>query len=263
MAKLATAVDLSRSVALTTIGTGTCVPRLERGGACTLLRFRGFCAAIDLGLGSLHGLLRAGVAHQGLDAVLFTHLHPDHTAELGALLFASRYDETPRSRELLLVGGPGFTRFVTALRAAHGSWLDPAGYSLRVLEMQADDRVALGPFDLRCGAVRHTQASLAFRFEAAGRSVVISGDTGPSGPLERLAQGADLLLLEASLPEGRAYPSHLTARQAGELAKRAGAERLVLTHLYPAAEAADPESHAGEAFGRPVTVAWDGMEILV
>ncbi|MBE0616355.1 MAG: MBL fold metallo-hydrolase, partial [Proteobacteria bacterium] len=81
--------------------------------------------------------------------------------------------------------------------------------------------------------------------------------------LEDLARGADLLVLEASLPPGAGMGLHLTARQAGELAERAGAGRLVLTHLYPAAEAAGPGELASAAFAGEVRVAEDGLEFRV
>ena len=46
---------------IVTVGTGSCTPRLERLGPSTLLTFGRLRVAVDLGLGSLHGLLRAGV----------------------------------------------------------------------------------------------------------------------------------------------------------------------------------------------------------
>ncbi|RMG96672.1 MAG: MBL fold metallo-hydrolase [Candidatus Dadabacteria bacterium] len=243
------------------VGTGTCVPRLDRRGPCTLLEAAGYRVAVDLGLGALHGLLAAGVGHQALDAVVFTHLHPDHTAELVALLFAAGYDETPRTRPLTLVGGPGFGRFVEALRGAYGDWLDPRGYRLELRECAPGDRLALGPWALRAGPARHHPSSLALRWEHAGRSFVITGDTGPDRGLARFARGADLLVAEASLPEGAAFDRHLTARQAGDLAREARAGALVLHHLYPSADRADPGRHAAEAFPGPVIVARDGQVV--
>lgn len=245
------------------MGSGTCVPRLDRGGPCVLVRAPGICLAVDLGLGSLHALLRTGVAHRDLDGVFLSHLHPDHVAELASLLFASNYDDEPRRRPLILAGGPGLGDFLEGLSAAFGTWLKPREYDLDLREVEPGSEVSLG--ELRClaGLVRHLPSSLAWRFERRGRSAVVSGDTGPSPELEAFARGAGLLVLEASLPPGAEMLSHLTARQAGDLARRAGVGRLVLTHFYPAAEAVGPAVFAAEAFGREVVAAADGARFEV
>ncbi len=215
--------------------------------------------AVDLGLGALHGLLRAGLRHDAVDAVLLTHLHPDHTTEIVPFLFAANYDEVPRTRALFLGGGAGLAPFLDGLRMSYGRWLEPRGYERSVRQVSAGEEVRIGPLRCRSGAVRHTESSLAYRFESQGRSVVISGDTGPSPDLERLAAGADLLVLEASLAGEKSVPGHLTAAEAGKLAGRCGVRRLVLTHLYPSADAAAPGEEASRAFRGPVTVATDGQ----
>ncbi len=243
------------------MGTGTGVPRADRRGPCTLIQAPGCRLVVDLGLGALHGLLRLGIGHRDVDAVVFTHLHPDHTAELVSFLFAARYDEDPRRRPLAVVGGPGTGRFLEALTGAYGRWIEPAGYGLSVHELEPGDAVQLGPWRLRAGRVAHTPSSVAWRAETPGFSLGLTGDTGPCPGLVRFLRGVDLLVAEASLPEGREFEYHLTARQAGDLAREARAGRLVLHHLYPSADAADPGRHAAEAFGGPVVVARDGMTV--
>jgi ribonuclease BN (tRNA processing enzyme) len=250
---------------VTTVGTGTCVPRLDRGGPCTLVRTNGITAVVDLGLGALRGLLQLGVRHADLNALFVTHLHPDHVAEIVSFLFAANYDEAPRERPFVIAGGCGVQRLLDSLDVAHGRWLTPRRYELAVWEMAPRQEVRLQSLICRAGVVHHIDSSLAYRFESAGRAVVISGDTGPSPELETLARGADLLIVEASLPVAAEATNahHLSARQAGELGRRAGVGRLVLNHFYPAADAAAPEREASEAFGGPVTVARDGMELEV
>jgi ribonuclease BN (tRNA processing enzyme) len=204
-----------------------------------------------------------GVRHVELDAVFLTHFHPDHTAELDSLLFAANYDESPRTGSLTIAGGPGLRGFLEALESAHGGWLTPRGYELKACELASGEEVRLGELACRTGSVQHIESSIAYRFELHHRSVAISGDTGPSSALEILARGVDLLIVEASLPEGRATTTHLTAGQAGELGRRAGARRLVLNHLYPAADREQPERTAAASFGGGVVVARDGMELAV
>ncbi|GAB4277745.1 MAG: hypothetical protein Kow0092_33560 [Deferrisomatales bacterium] len=263
MANVPGATGLSSALRVVTVGTGTCGPRLDRRGPCVLVQGAGATVAVDLGLGALHGLLGAGVAHGDLDAVFLTHLHPDHTAELVALLFAANYDESPRRRPLTLVGGAGTGAFLAALEGAYGGWIDPKGYARRIRQLEPGEELAVGGLTCQTGLVRHLPSSLAYRFQANGRSVVVSGDTGFAPELARLARGVDLLLVEASLPASGGCDVHLTAREAGLLARQAGVGRLVLTHLYPSADADDPAPRAAQAFGAPVDVAYDGMEIEV
>jgi ribonuclease BN (tRNA processing enzyme) len=114
----------------------------------------------------------------------------------------------------------------------------------------------------RCGPALHLSSSLSFRFEATGRSAVVSGDTGPCPGLEEFARGADLLLLETSLrTRDHDETRHLTPEEAGTLARRAGAARLVLHHLTASSESS--AALAAGAFGGPTLVAADGLRLRV
>jgi ribonuclease BN (tRNA processing enzyme) len=104
----------------------------------------------------------------------------------------------------------------------------------------------------------HTTHSLAYAVRTGSAHLVYTGDTGESDALARFAQGCDLLLAECSLPDERAIPLHLTPRRAGELARVAGARRLVLTHFYPVFGEVDPAEAAATYFGGEVTAARDG-----
>jgi ribonuclease BN (tRNA processing enzyme) len=94
------------------------------------------------------------------------------------------------------------------------------------------------------------------RVSAGGRALAYSADTGPSSELVGLARGADALLCEASFAEGAANPPdmHLTGREAGEHATRAGVGRLLVTHVPPWTDAGRSLDAATAAFGGPTTL---------
>jgi ribonuclease BN (tRNA processing enzyme) len=91
----------------------------------------------------------------------------------------------------------------------------------------------------------------AVRLTAGGRTLVYTGDTGPSDAVVELARGADLLLAEAAYAEGPDLPPglHLTGRQAGELAVKSGVGRLLLTHVPAWVDSAAQLAAAREVFG--------------
>ena len=106
----------------------------------------------------------------------------------------------------------------------------------------------------------HPVPAYAIRVEAGGRSLVYSGDTGATDALVELARGCDLALFEASFLSGRSNPPdlHLTAREAGDHARRAEAGRLVLTHLVAWNDPGASRAEAALAYGGDLTLAAPG-----
>jgi ribonuclease BN (tRNA processing enzyme) len=125
-------------------------------------------------------------------------------------------------------------------------------------EVADGDRVTVGSLQLTFSRTDHGPETLAVRVDTPGgeRSLGYSADTGPDWTIEALGAGLDLALCEATVPasmEGQLQ--HLSARQAGESARAAGARRLVLTHLWPTLDADQSRREAKEAFGADVDVA--------
>lgn len=188
----------------------------------------------DLGFGDLWQLARCGLRPAAATDLFLTHRHPDHSGDLAALLFHLRYDEPPRSGRLRLWGPRGTAAFVAGLRRVLRPWLDPRGYRLEVRELAAGDRASGPGWRVDTLAAVHPTAALCYRLEAAGRRLVISGDTGPGAGLERFAAGCDLLVLEATLPAGQRDPGHCAADQALDLARACRPRRVLFTHLCAA-----------------------------
>jgi ribonuclease BN (tRNA processing enzyme) len=252
-------------ITITILGSGTCVPSLRRSSCSVLMATGGRQLLFDCGAGTMHRLLQAGTTIFDLDAVLFSHLHPDHSGELVALLFATKYpDNTRRHKPLRLAAGRGFSDFFQKLQAVYGHWieLDPGSLVIEEFDTVAPDSRGFGAAGVETRPMAHNPESVAYRVNGpGGRSVVYSGDTDVTDELVALSRGADLLICEAALPDEMRVPGHLTPALAGEIAARAGVERLLLTHFYPECDAADAFAQCRRVWSGPLTLAEDLMQI--
>jgi ribonuclease BN (tRNA processing enzyme) len=249
---------------LIVVGSGTGVPSRRRGSPCLAVKAAGRLLVLDLGSGSLRSLLNLGFDFSAIDILALTHLHPDHVGDLIPFLFATRYSLGYTRREpFQLLAARGFARFHDLLKEAFSGWVEPPPglMDLRELAPGGPDEVRQGGLVIKSAPTNHTEGSLAYRVEAEGRSLVYSGDTDESDALVDLARGADLLVLEASNPFK--VPGHLTPPEAGGLAARAGAARLLLTHFYPPCDAVDVVSLAAHKFSGEVLRAEDGLHLTV
>jgi ribonuclease BN (tRNA processing enzyme) len=252
------------SMELVVLGSGTAVPHPRRGSAGYLLRGGGVTVIVDTGLGTLQKLARLGVSLAEPDAVAYTHLHLDHTAELAPMLFALKNVGIGRRKPLAICGGPGFRDFFGKLARMYGTWVEPQGFPLAVEEVP-DGTVPLGPWLLTAVPVRHTPQSVAWRIEdpGTGKVVAFSGDTDVCRGLVEAARNADVAIFECSFPNERKVEGHLTPGEAGRAASLAGARRLVLTHFYPECEGADILGQSRETYGGEVILARDLMRIPI
>lgn len=255
-------------IKLHVLGAGGAVPTPTHSPAAYWLAVDGDSILMDPGPGALVRLVKSGAAPRGVDeisTVLLTHLHPDHTGDMVALLFAL-HSPVPESTDPINLYGPkGLCGFLEQLKGIYGRWLEPRKRELTVTEIDPGDTVALtGGGRAQAFAVEHPQdrlseAALGYRFvDGAGRVLVFSGDTGPSKGLEKAAKEADLLLVECSCPDHLATPGHLTPSQVGAICAVARPRRVVLTHQYPDAAALDLAPLVNEIYDGPVSQAVDG-----
>jgi ribonuclease BN (tRNA processing enzyme) len=246
---------LGKSPAFADVG-GACSGYLVQEGATTLL--------MDIGNG-VFGKLRSAVDYTTVDAVVVSHMHADHSLDLVPFAYALIYAPDGRAREepIRLMVPPGGR---DQLRRVVGTWggeeLIEEAFALE--EYASGDVLDVGDLRIRSHAVPHylphTNA-LELTVPAGGSGRLTYGaDHGPADTLVEFAQGTDLLLIEATLkaPEESLPRGHITAREAGEHGRRAGARRLVVTHV---SDLIDPDwvrSEAADGFGGPVTIAAEG-----
>lgn len=218
-----------------------------RDGACSgyLLRCGTTAVWLDAGNGTLAHLQRH-IDLGELSAVVLSHEHPDHWADLEGLHVWARYRADRRGLPVLAPVGLKKVTYHEDM-SPWLIWHDVA----------SGDRVELGALALTFSRTDHGPETLAVRVEGAGRVLGYSADSGPGWSLESLGPGIDLALCEATFLselEG-AVAGHMSARQAGATAAAAGAARLVLTHVWPGTDREAVAREGAEAFGAEVTVA--------
>lgn len=250
---------------LVTVGTGTVAPSARRTCPSHFVTREDLRLLLDCGSGTLHRLAEFGLPWQQVTHVILTHFHPDHWSELPMLVYALKYTaQPPRTEPFVILGPPGVVQLLRTLAEGYGSWLLDPGFPIGILDVRDGEPFPLNAdVSLETFPVPHTDESVALSLVAPEGRLVYTGDTGPSSELARWATGCDLLLAECSLPESMAMDNHLTPERAGDLAKEAGAKRLVLTHFYPPVETSDPAKLAGKRFGGPVTAAQDGDRFTI
>jgi ribonuclease BN (tRNA processing enzyme) len=246
---------------ITILGSGTGIPDKERGSPGIAVRSDDTLLLMDLGAGTLYRAARFGVDVNGVDAVLLSHLHPDHTGDLVSLLFAFLSPEWSRDRALTIFGPEGLPEFFRNLEAAYGKWIEAKGYR-RKIEVLQGGSASLKDVNLRTCPVRHGPGAVAYEItDASMRRVVYSGDTGYFDDLAVFAEDADLLILECSFPDGEEQPGHLTPSEAGRIAGRAKCRRLLLTHFFPPCKGQDLLTPCRRYYDGPITLAEDGIVI--
>lgn len=235
---------------------GGCGAFPEPGGACSgfLVEQDGFRLLLDVGYATVPRLLRH-VGAEGVDAVLVSHGHPDHCADLNPLLRARVMREHP-APALPVYALPGVLDPVLALdRPATLA----SAYALH--EFDAGERLSIGPFEVSTRLLPHSVPNAGTRLTAGGRTLVYTGDAGPGPDLMELAREADLLLAEATYVDAVPEPlrHHLnSAREAGRQAALSGVGQLLLTHLWPGTDPAAAVAAAADRFRGPVQVATAG-----
>jgi len=225
-------------------------------GACSgyLIEHDGFRLLVDPGYAIVPRLLGI-VAAGAIDAVLVSHGHPDHVADLNPLLRARLMsdDEAQRLPAYALPDALGPVLALDQIRAMK--------VACEVREFGAGDAFPIGPFAIQSRPLPHSIPNVGVRISASGASITYTGDAGPSDDLVELADGTDLLLAEAtyaeSVPSGNVGVLN-SALEVGRQAHRAGAARLMLTHLVPGTDPEASRAAASRSFADWIAVATPG-----
>ena len=238
------------------MGAGAAFGHADQGQSSYLVRAGDAAVVLDMGAGTFNRLL-AEVDPADLGAVVISHLHPDHMADLLALRVYMAHGPGLGST-LEVHGPPGLRERLDAI-AAGESW---AGVTFH--ELPPDEATLLvGDMVISLAEVPHLKPTYAMRVEHGGRSITYGADCAPNEVIPLLGEGSDVLVLECSWGTGPLVPEvpHLNARAAAEMARAAGAGRLVLVHGYPDVDRDAAVAEAQAVFGGPVEWAREGVPV--
>ena len=246
------------ALTITVLGSSGSYP--GRGQACSgyLVQGGGTTVWMDAGSGTMANL-QEHIRLDEVDAVVLSHEHPDHWADLNGFQVACAFGDGP---DRIPVYAPAPLRDLAyKFNKSSIDWHVVADGS----------SVEIGGQAWSFSRTDHPPETLASRVEVDGASFVYTADTGTRWNRGDFLSGVDLLLAEASFQDKDAaevaaegnHVGHLSAREAGQVAKNAGIGRLVITHIWPTHDIAVSRHQAQEGFGGPVEVAVEGAKFVV
>lgn len=238
---------------LTVVGCTGSVPGPDSPASCYLITasdgVRDWRVLLDLGSGAF-GALQRHVDPDSLDAVVLSHLHPDHCLDLTALKVWRSHGPTRPGADLPVHGPAGAAE---RMARAYGVQKPSRMTGMAFHDLKDGQPFTIGPFTMTPFTVRHPVPAYGLRVAADGVVLAYTGDTDTCPGLVPLMAGADVVLAEAAFVEGRdeARGLHLTGRRAAQAVVQAEVQggkgevgRLLLTHLPPWTP---PEVVLGEA----------------
>jgi ribonuclease BN (tRNA processing enzyme) len=269
------------STVVVMLGTGTPRPLPDVWGPATAVVVGDRVFLVDAGVGVERRLAAAGLPTDGVTAVFITHLHSDHVLGLADLIFTSWV--MGRSRPFPVYGPHGLAGMTRHLYVAFSEDIRIRtegleheardGYRVEVREIKPGVVYDSGGVRVTAFLVNHGEwrEAYGYRFDAPGRTIVLSGDSRPSEELVRMATGVDVLIHEVQPSDSTSHPGnrsatewaryvrayHTTALQLGELAARARPKLLVVYHNGRRAPTDRILADIRRSFPGPVTLATD------
>ena len=249
---------------LTVLGGCGAWPEAGRAASGFLVEHDGFTVVLDLGYATLPNLFQL-VPPERLDAVLITHAHPDHCADLHALHRARRMRAVALSR-LPVYCPDGVMDRIAGLEGGADAGKLYRTFDVHIVE--PEKAFDLGPWRVTNRFLPHWVPNAGFRLDADSASMAYTGDTGPSEEIVELGRESPLFVVNATWPGDPPPPTvspryDLTAREAARYATRAGARRLLLSHFWPGTDRARSAAAATALYDGEVLIADEGVTVAL
>lgn len=245
---------------VTVLGTGASFPR--PGGACSgyLVSEGDAHVWVDAGNGTFSRLTEV-LDLRDLDALILTHVHADHIADVLPLMYALALDGNARAAPLPLYAPGPVDKGVALFLGGASREMFARVFDQRLI----DGAITIGDLRIEPFRTNHPIETYGLRFTSDGRRVVYTSDTAIFPELADECRDADLLICEATYVDRiKAEPDvHMWAREAGTLAAKAGVKSLVLTHVLPTADLAQAVAEAAKEYTGPVEAAVEGKRYTV
>ncbi len=242
---------------ITVLGCWGGFPFADGGTSSYLVESAGFHLLVDAGSGSLL-TLEHYLDPLKLDAVILSHYHHDHIADLGVLQYYRQLKVTTEKVPVLPIYGHTEDSFHFAdLTLPEVS----KGYPYH-----ENDSIEIGPFQLTFLRTIHPVPCFAMRIveKASGKVLVFSADSGYLNTFIDFAAKADVFLADTYLFAGNEkHHAHFTSKEAGEIAKEAAVKQLLLTHLPQNGDLSLLQKQAQQAAGSGVAVAYAKKNLLI
>jgi len=242
---------------LTALGVWGGYPTRDAGTTSYLLQSEeGFNLLLDAGSRAVTELEHE-LSPNDLDAIILSHYHEDHIADLGALR-QYRQLQTVKPEILPIYGHQENEYEFSKLSLENVS---------EGIAYDVENGISVGPFDIQFLKTVHPVICYAMRIveRAAGQVLVYTGDTGYFAGLVDFSKDADILLADVYFFKDKAkMPNHLSSVEAGEIAAQANVKKLILTHLPQVGDLQVLREEAQEVAGNiPVDLAQPHMKWTV
>ncbi len=278
--KALTLVEADFSV--TIIGSGSPEYNPERSQPSALIQYKGTKILVDMGNGTKTQLEKLGLTGRNLpDALLLTHHHIDHNDE-----FISLVHDKLMTRKEFLVAGPSpideMTRYAAKFYAEDlnyrmsggGRTFDPNNLHADIKVLEGGEQFEFKGIKISTIEVPHSIKTIAYRFDADGESIVITGDLTYTPDLQKLAKDADIMVMDGKVSTGRntsgspatrntSASAHASLAEIAKMAVESNPKNMVLTHLsnQKANESATEEAYAELGYKGEVLIAADFLTI--
>jgi len=257
------------------LGSGTFKPELKRHCSGYLVKIGDENLLFDFGRGVLDNIMKTKTKYYDINKIFITHAHSDHCSELIPFIgvFISLFwtnfpypeDKKLKNQKIIIYGPRGIKKaifhFLKALAWDESKYID----NLIIRELSNGTIVKGKNWKVKCFTAEHSKRirSFAYRIESENKILAYCGDGIYSKGMLDACRDADIAILEATLPLHLRprKQGHLSASDAGKIARKANVKKLILTHISPEALKLNPKKKAEKYYKKPVIIAKDLLKI--